>query len=214
MAKRSFRVSFGRKDRALYVNKLSQTRLSLAVGIITASRADEENIGYACFLGSICKLHGDVKLVAMSGRNQADGVASNLLESLDHEAFAAWLMMNDFPTKFREFLGSRGRRIQCQAGETADLSGKFTLFQEKLGYEKTCLAFDGRDADIPRHFNDGSMWFDVFVIHFSQERERVLNMENVVPWHTHYIKTAFIRLSLTVIMMGKWNNPAQKSNSH
>lgn len=139
MAKWSFRISFRRENRAFYVDKLSQTRLLLGVGIITAGRADEKNIGYTCFLGSIRKLHRYVIFVAMSGRNQTDGVASNVLERLHHQAFAARLMVNDLSTKFREFLGSRGRRIQCQASETADLSGEFTLLQEQLGYEEASL---------------------------------------------------------------------------
>lgn len=152
MAKGSFGISFGRKNRAFNVNKLSQTRLFLAVGIITTGRTDEKNIGYTCFLGSICKLHRYVELVAMSGRNQTDGIAPDLLECLDHKAFSAWLMMDHFPTKFREFLSPRRGRIQSQSSEAANLSGEFTLLQEKLGYKETRLAFDGRDADISRHF--------------------------------------------------------------
>lgn len=77
------RITHGRHNQCLQLDKFEQPRLLLLLREIAAGRADEQHIRHAGLLGRLDQLRRDVELILVSKRGQADGIRARLLQRVD-----------------------------------------------------------------------------------------------------------------------------------
>ena len=117
MAEFSRRIPLDSQSEALEFDELPKTRLLLRIGIVASSGANKTHIGDTCLSGGTDKFHGYVSLVVMGGRDQANRVATSLLQGLDDIALPTRDMRDYFDTERFELLRLIRSRIQ---GESSD----------------------------------------------------------------------------------------------
>lgn len=157
MSQGNIRITLLSQHQSLQINKLPQSRLLVPLGIIAPSSTNQQHILNTRLLGRIGQLDANVKLVLLRGRDQADGVAADLLEGIDHLALAAGVVGHDEGTERLELFGLGRGRVEGEAAEAGDLLLEALFFEEELGDEEAGLAVDGGDANVAGvgHFGGG-----------------------------------------------------------
>lgn len=97
-------------------------RLLLALSHVGARRRDEEDVGHIRFLGSSDQLGGDVVLVFMGRRDNADGVAARIRERLNHLANTSGLVCDDLCA----YIVVQWSKMQCMRYSLPSLPSSFT----------------------------------------------------------------------------------------
>lgn len=96
MTSRCASIALGSHDHGLEIDELTKMGLLVTLSNITASRRDQEHVGHIRLLSRVDEFNCDVVLLLVSRRDQAHGIATRLLESLDHVALATRLVWNNY----------------------------------------------------------------------------------------------------------------------
>lgn len=147
MASDHISIALGRQKHGLELDELAQARLLLRVGVVAAGRADEADVLHLGLLGRADELEGDVALVLVGGRNQAEGVAARVLKGLSRVALAAGLVGDDLGTELLGRLGTVRGWVQDQGHDGVDFARE-ELAEQELDDGKAGMAISGGNTNL------------------------------------------------------------------
>ena len=129
-ASRGLSITLSLHNQLFNINELPQPRLLLPIRHIRTRRAHQTHIRHFRLLPRSDQLHGDIELVLVRGRDDAQRVGAGFLQRGDHVLDLAGLVRDDGGAELLELLALGGCGVQREAADGVDLAGERRVAEE------------------------------------------------------------------------------------